>query len=81
MWEPAICRLGATGVGLFVDHLEVAAQLGDESLTGRRPGTAPKAASSKHIAQDGLMLGRRCRSKPLDAERELAAIVIGVSSP
>ena len=57
MGVPAVCTLGAVSVGCLVDHLEVAAQLGDESLTGRRAGTAPKVLGSKHIAQDGLMLG------------------------
>src|ERR1700733_15531529 len=44
-------------VGLLVDHLEVATQLGDELLAGHRAGAAPKVTGSKHIADDGLVLG------------------------
>ena len=43
-------------VGLLVDHLEVTAQVGDELLARRRPGTAPEVPGSKHIANDGLVL-------------------------
>ncbi|AFJ35819.1 hypothetical protein A5644_25225 [Mycobacterium intracellulare subsp. yongonense] len=45
------------GVGLLVDDLEVAAQLGDELLAGHRTRTAPKVPGGKHITDDGLMLG------------------------
>lgn len=47
------------GVGLLVDDLEVAAQLGDELLAGHRTRTAPKVPGGKHITDDGLMLGLR----------------------
>ncbi len=47
----------AVGVGLLVDHLEVATQLGDELLAGHRTGAAPEVAGSQHIANDGLVLG------------------------
>jgi hypothetical protein len=49
------------GVGLFLDHLKVAAQFGDELLAGRRPATSPKVAGGKHITDDGLML---CLQRP-----------------
>src|SRR6201994_2885863 len=47
----------AVGVGLFVDDLEVAAQLGDELLAGHRTRTTPEVAGGQHIAHDGLVLG------------------------
>src|SRR5258708_27666614 len=50
-------HLLAVLVGLLVDHLEVATQLGDELLAGHRTGAAPKVAGRKHIADDGLVLG------------------------
>src|SRR6516162_6823547 len=50
-------HLGAVGIGLLVDNLEITAQLGDELLTSRRPGTTPKVPGRKHIANDGLVLG------------------------
>ena len=59
-------HLLAVGVGLLVDHLEVAAQLGDELLTSRRPGAAPKVPGGKHIANDGLMLGFQRRGLRAD---------------
>jgi len=45
------------GVGLLVNHLEVTTQLGDELLAGHRTGTTPEVTGSKHIANDGLVLG------------------------
>jgi hypothetical protein len=47
----------AVGVGLLVDHLEVASQLGDELLAGHRTSTTPEVTGSQHIADDGLVLG------------------------
>jgi hypothetical protein len=44
------------GVGLLVDHLEVATQLGDELLAGHRTGATPEVTSGQHIANDRLML-------------------------
>src|SRR6516165_3158102 len=44
-------------VGLFVDDLEVAAQLGDELLAGHRTRTTPEVTGGQHIAHDGLVLG------------------------
>src|SRR5262249_19712096 len=44
-------------VGLLVDHLEVAAQLGDELLASDRTGAAPEVTGSQHITNDGLVLG------------------------
>src|ERR1700722_10017298 len=44
------------GVGLLVDHLEVATQLGDELLAGHRTLATPEVTGSKHIADDGLVL-------------------------
>src|ERR1700733_13158924 len=53
------CRLDflAVAVGLFVDDLEVAAQLGDEFLAGHRTRAAPEVAGGQTIAHDGLVLG------------------------
>jgi hypothetical protein len=45
------------GIGLLIDHLEVAAQLGDELLAGHRTRTAPEVTGGQHIAHDGLVLG------------------------
>jgi hypothetical protein len=56
------------GVGLLVDHLEVAAQLGDELLTSRRPGAAPKVPSGKDISNDGLVLGFQRRGLCADGD-------------
>src|ERR1700757_3549825 len=50
-------HLLAVLVGLFVDGLEVAAQLGDELLAGHRTRTALEVAGGQHIAHDGLVLG------------------------
>src|ERR1700756_1829183 len=47
----------AVGVGLFVDDLEVATQLGDELLAGHRTRAAPEVAGGQHIAHDALVLG------------------------
>ena len=53
------------GVGLLVDHLEVATQLGDELLARHRTGATPKVPGRKHIANDGLVLGlQRGRLSP-----------------
>src|ERR1700748_62619 len=43
------CRLHllAVGVGLFVDDLEVATQLGDELLAGHRTRAAPEVTGSQ----------------------------------
>src|ERR1700733_9666160 len=49
--------LGAMSVGLLVDDLEVAAQLGDELLAGHRTRAAPEVTGGQHIAHDGLVLG------------------------
>ena len=43
-------------VGLFVDDLEVATQLGDELLAGHRTGAAPEVTGGQHIADDGCLL-------------------------
>src|SRR3984885_10224079 len=43
-------------VGLLVDDLEVAAQLGDELLAGHRTRATPEVAGGQHIAHDGLVL-------------------------
>ena len=50
-------HLLAVLVGLFVDDLEVAAQLGDELLAGHRTRATPEITGSQHIAHDGLVLG------------------------
>src|SRR5947209_11029211 len=50
-------HLLAVAVGLFVDDLEVATQLGDELLAGHRTRAAPEVTGSQHIAHDGLVLG------------------------
>src|ERR1700688_3303231 len=50
-------HLLAVGVGLLVNHLEVTTQLGDELLASHRTRAAPKVAGSKHITNDGLVLG------------------------
>src|SRR6202167_2838332 len=47
----------AVAVGLFVDDLEVAAQLGDELLAGHRTRATPEVTGGQHIAHDGLVLG------------------------
>src|SRR5580692_9830755 len=47
----------AVAVGLLVDDLEVATQLGDELLAGHRTRAAPEVTGSQHIAHDGLVLG------------------------
>src|SRR5271170_7154820 len=49
-------HLLAVGVGLLVDDLEVATQLGDELLAGHRTRTAPKVTGGQHITNDGLVL-------------------------
>ena len=57
MLLPARLHLLAVLVGLLVDHLEVATQLGDELLASHRTGAAPEVTGSQHIANDGLVLG------------------------
>ena len=57
MLLPAVCTLLAVGVGLLVDDLEVATQLGDELLAGHRTRTTPEVTGSQHIAHDALVLG------------------------
>src|SRR6202044_562119 len=47
----------AVAVGLFVDDLEVATQLGDELLAGHRTRAAPEVTGGQHITHDGLVLG------------------------
>src|SRR5271155_4277799 len=49
-------HLLAVGVGLLVDDLEVATQLGDELLAGHRTRAAPEVAGGQHITNDGLVL-------------------------
>src|SRR6202040_2336376 len=49
-------HLLAVGVGLLVDDLEVATQLGDELLAGHRTRAAPKVAGGQHITNEGLVL-------------------------
>src|ERR1700722_1866131 len=49
-------HLLAVRVGLLVDHLEVATQLGDELLASHRTGAAPEVTGSQHVANDGLVL-------------------------
>jgi len=45
-------------VGLLVDGLEVAAQLGDETPgSHRNPKPTPEVTGGQHIAHDGLVLG------------------------
>src|ERR1700740_1850293 len=49
-------HLGAVRVGLLVDHLEIAAQLGNELLAGHRTGATPEVTGGKHITNDRLVL-------------------------
>src|ERR1700734_3520711 len=42
----------AVAVGLFVDDLKVATQLGDELLAGHRTRATPEVTGSQHIAHD-----------------------------
>src|SRR3984957_19721377 len=53
-------------VGLLVDDLEVAAQLGDDLLAGHRTRAAPEVAGGQHIAHDGLVLGLQRRGLGAD---------------
>src|SRR5258708_19711228 len=46
----------AVAVGLFVDGLEVAAQLGDELLAGHRTPAPPEVTGGQHIPHHGLFL-------------------------
>src|SRR5436305_5443078 len=50
-------HLLAVAVGLLVDDLEVATQLGNELLAGHRTRAAPEVTGSQHITHDGLVLG------------------------
>ncbi len=59
MLLPAVCTFWPWRVGLLVDHLEVATQLGDELLAGHRTRAAPEVTGSQHIANDGLVLGSK----------------------
>src|SRR5574340_539257 len=49
-------HLLAVGIGLLVDHREVAPQLGDELLAGHRTGPTPEIAGGQHVVHDRLML-------------------------
>src|ERR1700761_581365 len=51
----------AVAVGLLVDDLEVATQLGDELLAGHRTRAAPEVTGGQHIANDALVLGLQRR--------------------
>src|SRR6201996_4517469 len=56
----------AVGVGLFVDDLEVATQLGDELLASHRTRATPEVTGSQHIAHDALVLGLQRRGLRTD---------------
>src|ERR1700759_4973650 len=49
-------HLGAVGVGLLVDHLEIASELSDELLAARRPGATPEVTGGQDIPEDGPVL-------------------------